>query len=76
MDGGYPTTGGYATTGGYNTTAGGYIAAGGVTSSTDAPPSDMEGTVGRKEKKKKKTKPKELLQHREKAHPEKLKSKL
>lgn len=44
-----------------------------MTSGTDALASDMEGVAARKEKKKKKTKPKDLLQHREKAQPEKLK---
>ena len=60
-------------TGGY-TTGGGYTTAGGMTSGTEAFASDMEGMAIKKEKKKKKTKNKELLQHREKAQPEKIKS--
>ena len=48
---------------------------GGLSSGTEAIASDIEGVAGRKEKKKKKIKNKELLHHREKALPEKIKSK-
>lgn len=50
---------------------------GGATSGTEAlTGSEMEGVGPRKEKKKKKSiKPKELLQHREKVQPDKLKCK-
>lgn len=51
----------------------GYTTGGGLTSGTEGLTSDMEGMAGRKEKKKKKPKTKELLQHREKSQPEKLK---
>ena len=50
------------------------MAAGGLTSGAEAMVSDMEGGAAKKEKKKKKKHKDHLLQHREKAHPEKLKS--
>lgn len=52
---------------------GGYTTAG-FSSGTEAFASDMEGGTLKKEKKKKKVK-KDLLHHREKAHPEKIKGK-
>lgn len=51
---------------------GGYTTAG-FSSGTEAFASDIEGGTVKKEKKKKKVKNKELLHHREKVHPEKIK---
>jgi hypothetical protein len=55
---------------------GGYTTAG-FSSGTEAFASDIEreGVTVKKEKKKKKVKNKELLHHREKVHPEKIKGK-
>ena len=47
----------------------------GFSSGTEAFASDIEGGAVKKEKKKKKVKTKELLHHREKVHPEKIKGK-
>lgn len=53
----------------------GYTTAAGFSSGTEAFASDIEGGTIKKEKKKKKVKNKELLHHREKIHPEKIKGK-
>lgn len=50
---------------------GGYTTAG-LSSGTDMPASDIEAGAVKKEKKKKKVKNKELLHHRQKAHPDKI----